>query len=262
MKKTLIVILLGISICVFAQDKEQFNYSMTGLKLNSTGSLHNSLFEKHYLSQSTNISGTKIKNNIVIKSKKSPGLAFLMSLIVPGTGQLYAGRFDVGKYFMISEASLWLTYISFTIYGNWLLNDAYNFAVIHAGIDKNGKSDQFFLDIANWDNVTEYNNDKLSTGQYNLLYYPENGWGFYWDQVSNRKIYREDKLAADRIKNDRLFIIGAVLVNHVISAISAIFVTNKYNNELNKSGGYTINADVMKFRNRADGIKLKLTKWF
>lgn len=262
MNKIPAVILLLISICTFSQMKQTLNYNLSDLKLNSISDTRLQFSDvKGNFFEAEN-SGTKLRKNIVLKSKKSPGLAFFMSLVVPGTGQLYAGRFDVGKYFMISEAALWLTYASFTIYGNWLLNDAYNFAVIHAGIDKNGKNDQFFLDIANWDNVTEYNNDKLRNGEYNLLYYPENGWGFYWDQVSNRKIYREDKLAGDRIKNDRLFVIGAALVNHVISAISAIFVTNKYNEELNKSGGYTLNADVMRFLNRADGIKLKLTKWF
>ena len=262
MKNTLAVILLFVSLCAFSQVKPGLDNSVSSLKFSSLNSTRFGLLDAKNTSMGIENAGTKLRKNIVVKSRKSPGLAFLLSLVVPGTGQLYAGRFDVGKYYMISEAALWLTYISFTIYGDWLLNDAYNYAVIHAGIDKNGKNDQFYLDIANWNNVDEYNNDKLSKGEYNLIYYPENGWGFYWDAVSNRKQYREDKLAGDRIKNDRLFIVGAVLVNHLISGISAILLTNKHNEELNKSGGYTLNADVIRYQNRADGIKLKLTKWF
>jgi hypothetical protein len=260
--KKIIILLLFVSYCAFSQTGNFIKPDAGSLKIKPAAGFSMNYFDNTGLLSSSINPGDKFNKSSVVKSKKSPALAFLMSLLVPGTGQVYAGRFDVGKYYMISEASLWLMYASFTIYGNWLLNDAYNFAVIHAGINKNGKNDQFFLDIANWDNVIEYNNDKLQRGEYNLLYYPENGWGFYWDQVSNRKKYREDKLAGDRIKNDRLFVVGAVLVNHVISAISALFVTNKYNSELNQTGGYTLNADVIRFQNRADGIKLNLTKWF
>ena len=206
------------------------------------------------------------RNNIsAVESKKSPGLALIYSLLVPGLGQVYTNRFDVGKYFMISEASLWLGYAAFTIYGNWLLNDAYNFAAIHAGVNNSGKEkdDQFYIDIANWNNYEDYNNEQLIFGQYDKLYNPANGYYFYWDQEANRRIYREDKLAGDRTKNDRLFIVGAILVNHVISAISAIILTNNYNDNIKKSsGGFSLNADVMKFGTRVNGVRLRLVKWF
>lgn len=204
------------------------------------------------------------KQNLTqVKSKKSPGLAFLYSIVIPGMGQVYADRFDVGKYFIISEASLWLGYAAFTIYGNWLLNDAYNFAAIHAGITNDGKErdDKFYVDIGNYDNYEQYNNEKLIFGQYESLYLPENGYYFWWDDIANRRKYREDKLSGDRIKNDRLFIVGAILVNHIVSAISAIVLTNSYNKEIT-SGGFVMNADVMRFGTRVDGVKLKLTKWF
>ena len=37
---------------------------------------------------------------------KSEGLAFTMSAVLPGTGQLYVGE-DSGWYYMIAEAVLW-----------------------------------------------------------------------------------------------------------------------------------------------------------
>ena len=99
-------------------------------------------------------------------TQKSPGLAFLFSLLVPGTGQLYKHRLDVGKYYMISEAALWLGFASFTIYGNWLLKDAHKFAQIHAGVNQNGKDDNFFVNISNYNNVYEYNDNELRNGRY------------------------------------------------------------------------------------------------
>ena len=201
--------------------------------------------------------------NINTGSRKSPGLAFLYSLLVPGMGQLYAHRIDVGKYYMISEAALWLGFTSFTIYGNWLRNDAHNYATVHAGIDQNGKDDNFFVNISNYNNVYEYNNDQLQNGRYSSLYDPQNGYYFYWDNTADREKYRKDQLAGDRVITDRLFFVGAIIVNHLISAVSAVFVTNSYNDQLKGSnGGFGINADVIRYGSRVDGIRLNLTKWF
>lgn len=195
--------------------------------------------------------------------KKSPGLAMIYSLLVPGTGQLYAKRFDVGKYYMISEAALWLGFASFTIYGNWLLTDAHKFAQIHASIDPNGKDDNFFVNISNYDNVYQYNDEQLRFGNYNKLYDPLNGYYFYWDNVSNREKYRVDQLAGNRVITDRLFFAGAIIINHIISAISAVILTNSYNDHLNGSnGGFTINADVMRYGTRINGLQLMFCKWF
>lgn len=266
MKKILFVILAFAVIPAFSQVKND-----THVKLNLKFSKQNKDSYKIYslkndvLNDVKNDSDITGKDNKVKGSRKSPGLAFIYSLFIPGMGHVYAKRFDIGKYFMISEASLWLGYAAFTIYGNWLLNDAYSFASSHAGVTNDGKDreDQFYIDIANYDNYEQYNNYQLTIGQYDKLYLPANGYYFYWDQVANRKKYREDKLAADRTKNDRLFIVGAILVNHVISAISAIIVTNDYNDRLKESsGGLSVNADVIKFGSRVDGIKLNFVKWF
>lgn len=255
MHKILFVILIFSFVNIFAQQKD-------APKLDNADKIYSL---KNDLSADKKQSLNNENISVTQQSKKSPGLAFIYSLFIPGTGQLYANRFDVGKYFMISEASLWLGYAAFTIYGNWLLDDAYSYASLHAGVNNSGKErdDQFYIDIANYENYEQFNNEQLMFGNYENLYDPAKGYYFYWDNNDNRRNYRDDKLAGDRTKNDRLFIVGAILVNHVVSAVSAIFVTNKYNQELKKSsGGFVMNADVMKFQNRVDGIKLKLTKWF
>jgi hypothetical protein len=255
MLKILFVILTFSFVNVFAQLKD-------APKLDNADKIYSL---KNDLSAGKKQSLNNENFSVTQQSKKSPGLAFIYSLVIPGTGQLYANRFDVGKYYMISEASLWLGFAAFTIYGNWLLDDAYNYASLHAGVNNTGKErdDQFYIDVANYESYEQFNNEQLIFGNYTELYDPAKGYYFYWDNNDNRRKYRDDKLAGDRTKNDRLFIVGAILVNHVVSAVSAIFVTNKYNEGLQKSsGGLVMNADVMKFNNRVDGIKLKLTKWF
>lgn len=219
---------------------------------------------KLYSGTHSAVTRDSLKDNVNIKtgSKKSPGLAFLYSLFVPGMGQLYAHRIDVGKYYMISEAALWLGFASFTIYGNWLRNDAHDYAVVHAGINQNGKDDNFFTNISNYDNVYQYNNDQLQNGRYGSLYDEQNGYYFYWDNTPDREKYRKDLIAGNRVITDRLFFVGAIIINHLVSAISAVFLTNSYNESLSGSGGFGINADVLRNAGRVDGIQLKFTKWF
>src|SRR5512143_179554 len=84
------------------------------------------------------------------EGKKSVGLAALYSLALPGMGELYAGSFSSGKYFLVAEGLLWLTYAVFQVRADALRDDSRAFAVAHAGITLQGKNDQYFVDIGNF----------------------------------------------------------------------------------------------------------------
>src|SRR5258706_638943 len=204
--RTVILLLLAITPA-FAQLKDVKKFRLNNSE--TLASLKDS--KETYIKNNLYDSLQKVNNTSQVRLKKSPGLAMIYSLIVPGMGQLYTKRFDVGKYFLISEAALWTAFASFTVYGNWLLTDAYNYSVLHAGVVKGDKTkdDNFWVNISNYDNVEQYNNDMLEKGNYDQVYYPGSGFDFFWDNVANRENYRVDKLAGDRIKNDRLFVVGA-----------------------------------------------------
>jgi hypothetical protein len=262
MKYIKILVVLTLPLAAFAQGID--------FRLNQSSPSESKLYNLKQTSpaEQNNLfdSVTTKKETTVKRSTKSPGLAFIYGLFIPGMGHVYANRFNTGKYFMISEAAIWLTYAAFTIYGNWLLDDAYDFSATHAGVSLSGKAkdDVYFTNIANYSNVEEYNNEMLRFGEYDKVYLPGTGYDFYWDSDANRLKYRDNKISGDRTLNDRLFVVGAVLINHLISGISAVFATNSYNNDLKEkgSGGFTVRAGVQKHFNKIDGIKLSLTKLF
>ena len=70
--------------------------------------------------------------------KKSIGLAIVYSLLLPGMGELYAGSFQTGRYFLAAEGALWITLAGFDIYGNALRDDSREFAAAHAGEEARG----------------------------------------------------------------------------------------------------------------------------
>ncbi|MDE3057595.1 MAG: hypothetical protein KGJ59_06535 [Bacteroidota bacterium] len=169
-------------------------------------------------------------------AKKSAATAALYSLLVPGVGEWYAGGFESGRYFLGAEAGLWLTYASFETYGTWLQRDARSFAVAHSGATASGKDDQFYVNLANFMNVYEYNDKKLRDRELGKVYDPDAGYYWQWDSDTNRQQFRAARVSSDRVLNNSRFVIGAIIVNHIVSAINAARIVRNYNKNLSENG--------------------------
>ena len=199
----------------------------------------------------------------VSQNKKSPAKAVLYSLLVPGMGELYAGGFDQGKYSLIVEGGLWLTYISFHQYGSWIRNDSRRYAVVHAGSDLTGKNDQYFVDVGNFNDTYEYNEKKLADRTSDRLYDVNAGYYWKWDSDENRKEFRAMRVSSERVFNNAKFIIGAVIVNHIISAVNAARLTRQYNTQLEEGlGSWWIESSLLNFGTKPDGIALSVVHRF
>ncbi len=160
---------------------------------------------------------------------KSKGKAFLLSLLLPGLGERYAGSKSKSQVFMAAEVSLWLSYAGFVTYRDWRKQDYETFAAAHAGVELRGKSDSYFIDLGNYQSIYDYNAAKLR--QRNLPEYYTDVETYYWnwDSDANRARFEQLRISADKADNRALFAIGAVLANHVVSAIDAIWTVTRYN---------------------------------
>jgi hypothetical protein len=194
--------------------------------------------------------------------KKSTGLAAIYSLLLPGMGELYADGFESGKYFLIAEGVLWLTYASFEIYGNQLRDDSRAFAQARAGITTSGKEDQYFVDIGNFLDVREFNEKKLRDREPEKLYeHPSDAWR--WDSDLSRATYRDQRIASENMYNNRKFVFAAIVINHVGSAINAVRAAIAYNKAMSDAvGDLDIRADVMGGWANPHGILVTLTRKF
>ncbi len=160
--------------------------------------------------------------------EKSRGKAFLFSLILPGLGERYAGANKKAQFFLASEMTLWLGYAGFVTYRDWRKDDYKTYAASYAGVDLEGKSDSYFVDIGNYDSIYEYNAAKLR--QRNLPDYYRDVEQYYWDWDNDTHRHKFDQLriSADNANNRATFVVGAILANHVISAIDAVWSVFKY----------------------------------
>jgi hypothetical protein len=209
------------------------------------------------------ISNPDLNLSTARESKKSVFLAVVASLLVPGMGELYAGSFETGKYHLIAESGLWLTYSGFRMHSNWLLQDAQTFAKNHAGADFSNKDDQYSVNIGNFNTTEEYNDTKGRNREYSLIYLPaQTEYQWNWDTDANRLKFKDMRIHSSEVKNNSKFIIGAIVVNHILSAFSAGKKTAAYNKSLTAMDNVEINTYTLNNGAAIDGWGISISAHF
>lgn len=204
-----------------------------------------------------------LQTNEVGGGRKSPALAALLSLAVPGLGEHYAGDFGAGKYLVAAEGALWITYAVFDVYGSSLRDDARAFAAIHAGFDPAGKGEQFFVDVGNFINTQEFNEKRLQERSPERLYDPNAGYRWQWDSDAARAEFKSKRISAETVLNNRKFVVAAVVINHIVSAINAARLAISHNNALGETlGALDLRADVIGGITKPHGIRFTLMRTF
>jgi len=244
--KTIFLLIFTINI-TFCQNLLDVNYPHS---VNNENKIFNQAV-KFSLNQKTAYEG----------GKKSIPLAALYSLLLPGMGELYVGNYSSGKYFTVAEGLLWITLIGFDRYGTWVQNDARNFAAQHAGVNISGKTDRYFVDIGDYQNITDYNDEMLRNRQPYKMYDMKTAmWN--WDSKSNRLYYRDLRISSDRAFNNVSFVAAAIGINHLVSAINAAMRAKSYNNSLSQDNYINIHASVMGGLVHSNGIMISFSKNF
>ncbi|MDZ7347132.1 MAG: hypothetical protein ONA69_10115, partial [candidate division KSB1 bacterium] len=159
---------------------------------------------------------------------KSVGGAFFRSLLVPGWGQAYLGAKGAAERFLGVEAALWLTYAGFMRYSNIRRQDYRAYAAAHAGVDLAGKPNSFFINIGNFESLEDYNAYLLQQRNTIDYYYDLEAYYWQWDSPESRKKFRDLRIDSDRARNRAGFAVGAVVANHLISAVEAVWRARRW----------------------------------
>jgi len=206
--------------------------SISGSMKNSEPILQPSIESANYfLQNSCQLASNKFSGIGSEKSANSgstsKGKAIFRSFLIPGWGEFYAGRKKRARNFFVTEVLLWSAYASFKIYENWIEKEYTQFAKSHARIDPTGKPHKYFVNIGNYDNIYEYNATKLNHRQLEDVYPADHAW--QWDNTQNRTDFEAMRIRADNSNYRAQFMLGVILVNHVVSAIDAVWVTRSSN---------------------------------
>jgi hypothetical protein len=153
--------------------------------------------------------------------------AVILSLLLPGAGQYYAGAKGKAEVFLGAEVATWAGVLAFNTYGHWKEDDYIRYAEEHAGIDPTGKDDDFYKNLTFYDNRDEYNTDGriINPG---APYYPNTAaYDWQWDSRTSRDSYRILKNASKSAFRKATFMIGVAVLNRIISGIDAFRAVKK-----------------------------------
>ncbi len=196
-----------------------------------------------------------------IKTKKSTSMAILYSLLLPGMGELYADSYNSGIYFTIADGVLWGTLIGMNVYGNWQKDRYIEYAQANAKITTDYKDDNYYATIGDYLDIDKYNEVKAIERNFDEMY---NSQIYYWkwNSTEDRKSYRSMWVSSEQTFNNVRFVVGALILNRVVSAINAVRLVSKYNSKLNEEVSWDISVGVKPNQNLPTTLTLNFQKNF
>ena len=172
------------------------------------------------------------------------------SLIIPGWGQKTLGKPKRARFYNYIESGILLTLISSSTFSNIEKKNYKAFASRHAGISSSGKDHKYWVDIGNYNSINAYNDEHLRNREIDDLYSDDNRWSWGWDLELNRKIFENKRIRSDQLELFATFSVGALILNHLISSIDALYLKrissnnslsiNPYKNLILGSIGYSL----------------------
>jgi len=161
------------------------------------------------------------------------------SLFFPGWGELSISQKSRGQKLMAVDIILWLTVFNGKNLSKNYESDYRAFASEHAGVDWAHTDYLFAVDIGYYKNLIKFNDEKSRQRlqvieldpygdlirEYGHAKYPYNGdFDWQWDRDSNRKSYKDMRIASANWDKYANFAIAGLIVNRVISLIDVMYL--------------------------------------
>ena len=109
--------------------------------------------------------------------------------------------------------------------------------------------------------IDDYNQKKLRDRQPEKLYDATAGYAWSWSADIDRMAYRDQRLASENMYNNKKFVVAALVVNRVASAINAARAAVSHNNALEQvMKDVEFSASLMGGLSRPHGILLSVKK--
>ncbi|MFU8812914.1 MAG: hypothetical protein ACNA78_08095 [Balneolaceae bacterium] len=153
----------------------------------------------------------------------NPGRALLQSLVMPGWGHYYVDKnnWTRGKIHLGSDLIIIGAFFGIDARANNLQRQFRTFANNQAGVSIDGRSRSFVLAMGNFNSLEEYNDFQLRSRNWDRLFddIPENRW--QWESDEQRRQFRGLRESAERADNQLPALAGLLVLNRLISGISA-----------------------------------------
>jgi len=161
----------------------------------------------------------------LIKDSTDPVLSpVIKSLVLPGWGEYTLGFQKRAKVMALTESFIFVSILASYSSANRLEINYQAYAAQHAGVNNVGKNRQYWIDIGNYLSIDQFNEEHLRWRDFNAIYEQNNNWNWYWDDDNNRKSFEKMRIKSDTWKLRASFLVGGMILNHIISAIDALYL--------------------------------------
>ncbi|MBN1407016.1 MAG: hypothetical protein JW956_04475 [Calditrichaceae bacterium] len=235
--KTLLFIILLVIVSVQAQDKIEIPLN-SGFAFSSDEPIVTPVSDPYNYYQKTDAPD--------MVGQKSTGLAFFMSLALPGSGEFYMGRKNLTAWFLTTEILLWTGLTANSLYADHLTEECRIYASQHAGVVRDGKDKQYWVDIGKYNSIYDFNEQRRRDRYFEAIYYDESADYWLWDSKDSRLKYDGNRLGANEIKNQSVYFFASIVLNHLVSAVNSLRIARKHNRELGEKANWSLGIKTYK----------------
>jgi len=93
-------------------------------------------------------------------------------------------------------------------------------------------------------NIDEYNDEKAFERDFAAMYGNVNTYFWKWNTSEERKEFRNMWKSSEQTFNNVRFVVGALLLNRVVSAINAVRLVSRYNKNLTEDVGWNVSSGI------------------
>lgn len=161
-------------------------------------------------------------------AKPSKKLIFY-SLLVPGLGEYMMGEKDYLKYFLTTEITLIIGGYSLDYYATSVMDDAINYAKQRGEISGDLTDRQFLIAVGNFNSLSEYNIATAQKRNLREIYKEDEIHHWQWKSKEDRYVFEERRQHSELVAQAIPFVVGAVIINHAVSAFNVLRLMKNYN---------------------------------
>jgi hypothetical protein len=153
---------------------------------------------------------------------KSPGKAALLSIMLPGTGELYAGGRRSGRFFLFMEGAFWTGLLTFRFLESTRVDSYRSYAAAHAGVQLSGRPESYIEEVFRFQSIYARNaRETFLAGDLADLRPETAAERWEWDSEESRLNFQDLRSKAVSAEQKSFLFIGALVFNRFVSALNA-----------------------------------------
>ena len=145
------------------------------------------------------------------------------SIVLPGLGEYKSNYKQRSLTFFITESCLWLGLYYSSSASQWYEDDYIAFAQSHASTSLSPRTNQYYINLSNYDNIYEYNTAMQQQRNPGAVYnVDEYFWD--WNSLTNQRKFSSYRYDAGLYNKYTKFIAAGLILNRIVSFINMLYL--------------------------------------